>query len=299
VILQSRETYVDNVGVLLANDLVVPLPHLCGNGLTDRSKNSEVLHVVLDVLVAGALQQSERGRGDVELCDVVLCADLPVSAEIGVCGSALEDDSGNTENERSVHDVGVTGDPAHVATAEEDVRVVDVEHVLAGHGGAQQVAGGRVHYTLGLTGGAGCVEQEERVLRVHGLGRVVRGPLLGLLVPPEIAALGERHLGAGTLVHQAVGDIRALLERIVHNLLGANGLAATLALVGGDDNLGLCVNDAVTQGVGAETRKDDRVDGTNARASEESDDRLGDHGHVQSDGVTLLHSHLLEHPREL
>ena len=287
------------MSVLLANDLVVPLPHLGGNGLADRSKNSQVLHVVLDVLIASALQQSERGRGDVELCDAVLCADFPVSAEIRVCGSALEDDSGDTENKRSVHDISVTGDPTNVATAEEDVRIMDVKHVFAGHGGAQKVASGCVHYTLGLTGGTGCVEQEERVLRVHGLGRVVRGPLLGLLMPPEITTLGEWHLSTGALVHQAVGNVRALLERVVHNLLGANGLAATLALVGGDDNLGLCVNDAVTQGVGAETRKDDRVDGTNARASEESDDRLGDHGHVQSDGVTLLHSHLLEHPCEL
>ena len=125
------------MGVLLADDFVIPFPHLGGDGLTDRPEYSQMLHVVLDVLVAGALQQSERGRGDVELCDVVPCADLPVSAEIGVCGSALEDDSGNTENERSVHDVGVTGDPAHVATAEEDVRVVDVEDVLSSDGRAE------------------------------------------------------------------------------------------------------------------------------------------------------------------
>jgi hypothetical protein len=50
------DTYVDNVSVLLANDLVVPFPHLGGNGLADRSKNSQVLHVMLDVLITGALQ---------------------------------------------------------------------------------------------------------------------------------------------------------------------------------------------------------------------------------------------------
>lgn len=292
-------THVDNVCVLLADGLVVPLPDLGGNGLTDRAKDSERLHLVLDVLVASALQKSERGRSDVELCDIVLRADLPVSAEIRVCGSALEDDSGDAEDERSVDDVGVAGDPAHVATAEEDVGVVDVEDVLAGHGGAQKVAGGRVHDTLGLAGGARGVEQEERVLGVHGLGRVVGGPLLGLLVPPQIATLSERHIGASALVDQAVLDVRALLESIVDNLLGANGLAAALALVGGDDNLGLGVNDAIAQRVGAEAREDHGVDSADARAGQERDDGFGNHGHVQSDRVALLHAHLLEHPREL
>jgi hypothetical protein len=239
-------THVNNVCVLLADDLVVPFPDLGGNGLTDRAKDSERLHLVLDVLVASALQESECSRSDVELCDIVLCADLPVSAEIGVCGSALEDHSGDTENQRSVDDVSVAGDPAHVTTAEEDIRVVDVEDILAGHGGAQKVAGGCVHDALGLASGARGVQQEERVLRVNGLGRVVGGPLLGLLVPPEIATLSERHFGASALVDQAVLDVWTLLESVVDNLLGTDGLAAALALVGGDDNLGLCVNNAIT-----------------------------------------------------
>jgi hypothetical protein len=251
------------VCVLLADDLVVPFPDFGGDRLTDRAKDSEMFHLVLDVLVTSALQESERCRSDVELCDLVLRADLPVSAEIGVCGSALEDHGSNTKNKRSVDDVSVTSDPADIATTEEYVRVVDVKDVLAGHGRAEQVAGGRVHDTLGLSSGAGGVEQEERVLRVHGLRRVVRGPLLGLLVPPQIPALSERHLGASSLVDQAVGDIWALLESIVHNLLGANGLAAALAFVGGNDNLGLGVNDTVTQRVGAEASENHGVDSAN------------------------------------
>lgn len=159
--------------VLLANDLVVPLPDLSSDGLTDRAEDSEVLHLVLDMLVASALEESQRGRGNVELCDLVLRADLPVSAEIRVCGSALEDHSGDTEDERSIDNVGVTGNPTDITATEEGIGVVDVEDVLAGHGGAEQVAGGCVHDTLGLASGAGGVEQEERVLRVHGLGRVV------------------------------------------------------------------------------------------------------------------------------
>jgi hypothetical protein len=169
----ARLTYVDNVCVLFADDLVVPLPDFSSDGLTDGAEDSQVLHLMLDVLVASALEESERSWGDVELCDLVLRADLPVSAEIGVCGSTLEDHSGDTKNERSVDDICVTSDPADITTTEEGVRVVNVKDVLARHGGTQQVASSCVHDTLGLASGAGSVEQEEGVLRVHGLRRVV------------------------------------------------------------------------------------------------------------------------------
>lgn len=82
-------------------------------------------------------------------------------------------------------------------------------------------------------------------------------------MPPKVATLGERHLSAGALVDQAVLDVWALLKSIVYDLLGANGLAAALALVGGNHDLGLCVDNAVTQRVGAEASEDDRVDSAN------------------------------------
>jgi hypothetical protein len=43
-----------------------------------------------------------------------------------------------------------------------------------------------------------------------------------------------------------VTDARTLLESIVDNLLCADGLATTLALVGSNDDLALGIDDAVT-----------------------------------------------------
>ena len=65
-------------------------------------------------------------------------------------------------------------------------------------------------------------------------------------MPPKVATFGERHLSASTLVDQAVLDVWALLESIIYDLLGANGLSTTLALVGSNHDLGLCVDNAVT-----------------------------------------------------
>jgi len=144
-------TYVDNVSLLLSNNLEVPLPHFCSDRLTNTAQNSQVLHLVLDKVVTSTLQKSQSGRSNVELCDLVLGNNVPVSAEIGVCGSALENDCCNTQQQRCVNNVCVTSNPTNITTTEEDVLVVDVENVLARGSSTQEVTTGGVHDTLGLS----------------------------------------------------------------------------------------------------------------------------------------------------
>lgn len=161
------------MSLLLANNLKVPLPDLGGDWLTDGAKNSEVLHLVAHMLVAGALQETQGSGSNIELCDLVLLNDIPVSGKVGVGGCTLENDGGHTQEEWGVDDIGVTGNPADITAAEVPVAIVNVEHILSGGGGTQEITAGGVHDTLGLAGRAGGVEEEERVLRVDGHGGVV------------------------------------------------------------------------------------------------------------------------------
>ena len=280
-----------DVGLLLADNLIVPLPDLSSNGLTDGAKDSKVLHLVAHVLVTSALQQAQSGGSDVELSDLVLLNDVPVAGEVGVGGSTLENESRDTEKERRIDDVAVAGNPADITTAEKSVSIMNVEDVLAGKADTEQETGGGVHDALRLAGGTGGVEEEQGVLRVDSNRRQVVGVLLNLLVPPEITARGHGDLGTGALVDKHALDVGALLKRIVDNLLGANELAATLALVRGDEGLAAGVQAAVAQRVGRETGENNGVDGANSGAGKEGDKSLGNHGHVDGDGITLLDAH--------
>ena len=87
---------------------------------------------------------------------------------------------------------------------------------------------------------------------------------------------------------------RAVLQRIVSQLLDRDGLATAPALVRGDDDAGPAVVDAVPERLGREAREDDGVDGADAGAGEEGGDGLPGHGHVDRDGVALLHAVGLE-----
>ena len=90
-------THVDNLRLLPAHHLKVPLPHLGGDGLADRSQHAEVLHFVLDKLVASPLEQAERRGRHIELRHLVLVDYVPVAREVGIRRRAFEDNCRDAE----------------------------------------------------------------------------------------------------------------------------------------------------------------------------------------------------------
>ena len=152
--IRITNTYVANVRFFLSNLLKVPLPHLGSNGFTDRAQNTQMLHLVVDEVVTRALQQTQSSWGNVELGHLVLLDDIPVAREVGVGRGTFEDDSGASQKQRRVHNVGVTSNPADITTTEEAVIIVDIKHIFAAHGSTKQVTGGGMHNALGFASGA-------------------------------------------------------------------------------------------------------------------------------------------------
>lgn len=97
-----------------------------------------------------------------------------------------------------------------------------------------------------------------------------------------------RNLAASAPENKDVLNVRAGLECRVDNGLGRNGLPTAAPFVGGKDDVALAVIDAVTKSLGGKASEYDRVDSTDARASEEGSDGLPCHGKVDGDGVALF-----------
>ena len=80
-------------------------------------------------------------------------------------------------------------------------------------------------------------------------------------------------------------DGRRFLERLVRVALERNDLPASIAAVGGDDDLRLRVVHAVAQRLGREAAEHHRVNRADARAREHRDDDFGDERHVDADAI--------------
>ena len=180
---------VDDRAALVADDAVVPQPGLGIDRLADRAEQAQRLAArLLHRRFALAHQRADRGRRGVEDVDLVLVDHLPEARGVGVVRHAFEHQRGRAVGERAVDDVAVAGDPADVGGAPVDVAVVVVEDVLVRHRDVDQVAAGGVQHALGLAGRARGVEDEQRVLGAHLLGRAVGRRRLPSVVIPEVAA---------------------------------------------------------------------------------------------------------------
>ncbi len=112
------------------------------------------------------------------------------------------------------------------------------------------------------------------------------------VVPPHVPALGPGDLLTGTAHHQHVLDVVDLADRLVHGRLERGRLAAPVAAVGGDDDLGVRVLDPGRERVRREAAEDDRVGRADPGRGQHRDRGLRDHRHVDGDPVALAHAQL-------
>ena len=238
--------------------------------------------------VACLHQRADRGRRRVDGVDLVLVADLPEPRHARIVRHALEDHRGRAVRERAVDDIAVSGHPADVGGAPVDVALVVVEHILVGQRGVDQIAAGGVQHTLGLSGRARRVEDEQRVFGVHLRARAFRGHHRGGLVVPDVAHRIHVDLGAGAAHDDDVVDAPCLGDGGIGIGLERHLAPAAHAFVGGDDDVRLAILDAAGERVRREPAEHHRVDRADARAGEHRVGRLRDHRQIDGDAIALL-----------
>ena len=125
---------------------------------------------------------------------------------------------------------------------------------------------------------------------IKGRGDVLLRRFFFQLVPPEVAALLPGYLFLGALDDDAFFDGGAILHGGVGGFFQGNDFSATEAAVGGDEDFGFAIGDAVGNGGGAESAEDHGVHGADAGAGEHGDGQLGNHGHIDRDAIAGLHA---------
>src|SRR5690606_28541414 len=116
---------VDDRATAVAHHMVVPLPRLGVDGLAYGAEQAQALAAgLLDRFIALAHERADGSRGGVEDVDLVLVDHLPETRGVRIAGHALEHQADGAVSERTVDDVRMTGDPAHVGGAPEDIALV-------------------------------------------------------------------------------------------------------------------------------------------------------------------------------
>jgi hypothetical protein len=166
--------------------------------------------------------------------------------------------------------------------------VLDVEDQLVGGRDVGEVATGGVDDPLRLRRRARGVEDEERVLRVHGLRGAIRVRVGDRLMPEEIAALGHRRVGPAAIHHHDALELGQLPDHLVHRGLHRGGLPPPQRGIGGHQHLGVREVHPLLDRLGREAAEHHVVDRSDPRAGEHRRHGLRDHRQEDPDDVPLL-----------
>ena len=241
-------------------------------------------------IVALAHELPNGCRCGVEDVDAVLVHYLPAPRCVRPGGHAFEHERGGAVGERSVDDVGVTGDPADIGGAPVDVPLVIVEYVLVGHRRMEEIPRRTVLYALGPAGGTGGVENEQGILRGHRFRLAGRRLVVGEIVVPDIPSVDPGHLRPRAFHGHDGMHAGALGQRRLGIVFERHGAAAAYPLVRRDDRLTVGIENAVFQRLRGESTEDHGMDGADARAGKHRVGRLGNHGHVDAYPVALRYA---------
>ena len=215
---------------------------------------------------------------------------LPEAPGIRKSRHAFKNDLRGTGRQRPIGHIGVAGDPTDVGSAPENIAGLQVKGPVHGQFGPQQVAGGGMLHAFGLAGGAGGVEDEQRMLCVHSHRRA-GGALASQRLGKGLVAPGNHVAGRGrALIDQHVldGVATAHGQAFVDDGFEGQLFAAAHLEVGGDDGDRTRVDDAFVQSLGGKAAEHHAVGGADAGAGLHGDHALNRHGHVDQDPVAAV-----------
>src|SRR6185437_3036873 len=152
------------------------------------------------------------------------------------------------------------------------------------------ITAGRVNDALRLSGRARGIENIERMFRIERFGDTFRRCFLQLLMPPAIPARLHFDFRASPTKNDSRAHRWAFRQRFIDSRFQRNLLTATPRGILGDYRYRLRIVDAIDQRIGRESSKDDGMDRTNTRTGEQSNSKLWDHAHINSDAIPFFNS---------
>ena len=111
-------------------------------------------------MIAAGHQRADGGGSGIKNVDIVAVNNIADPLIVRVVGHPFEHHAGGAVGQRTVDQISMPGNPAHIGGAPVHLPRVVIEGQLVGQRGIDHVAAGGVQYTLWLPGGAGGIEDE-------------------------------------------------------------------------------------------------------------------------------------------
>src|SRR6266436_6761999 len=166
-------------------------------------------------LVAPANKCANRRRGGIKNVDPIFFDDFPKPIGLRPVWCAFVHDHRGPIRQRTINDIAVTGDPAHVGRAPKDVFIANIEDVFHGGVNTDEITTSGVQNSLWLSSGPAGVEKVKRMLAIERSRWAIYIHILQFAVPPNIAAFLHVDLVSGPSKNDYALHGRAITKCVI------------------------------------------------------------------------------------
>ncbi len=133
---------IDKRAVSSTDLLIIPLPGRWIDRLADCSKNSQRAEIILvRLILSHFMQKPDQGWRCIELVDLILFYHLPASSCIRIGRHTLEHNSRGASSKRSIDDIRMSRDPAHICCTPVSIIIFEIKDCLHSHLRPEDIAG--------------------------------------------------------------------------------------------------------------------------------------------------------------
>src|SRR5262249_49380393 len=137
----------------LPHHVVIPPPYRRLDGLAHRGHMLEPVVIFRWLVVPGTPQRADRRRRSMENIYVEFFGNAPRAPGIRKSRKPLIYDTGGSERQRPVHDVGMTGDPTDIGHTPVNVLGMDVLNIFRGTSHISEISSRAVLTAFRFAGG--------------------------------------------------------------------------------------------------------------------------------------------------
>ena len=277
--------------------LMVPHPCFRVNRLANGTKYPQRRKIMFfHRICTSTHKRTDNGGRSIENIDLELFNDVPEAIWSWIGRNTLKHHGCAAHGQRSIEDIAMTGNPADISCTPVHIIILQIKYVLHGMAGIGEIPSGSVDNTFWRAGTAACIQNKQRILRIHTHRIALVGNIIGShdFMPPVIATVLHIHIIAAALDNNTVFDGIFTSNCLIGIWFERYCFSSAKNCISSNKNFRLTIMNTTLETGSTEARKNNAVDSTETCTGQKGNGQFRNHRQIYSNTVTFTYAHLLK-----
>ena len=278
---------------------IVPIPRLLVNRLPHTPQHLQRTQIILlHKIQIERHQRPNRGRRRVKMRHAILLHHFPEPPGIRIRRRPLKNNPRRPIYQRSIQNITVPGNPPSIRRTPIHIILPHLKHIAKRVTRVHHIPATRMQHPLRLARRPRRIQNKQRIFGIHLHRLVLLRRIPDQHMPPLIPPLDPRDLPVRSLTHNHTMHRRAILQRLIRNILQWHMLIPTPQAIIRNQHFRITILNPLRQRLRRKSGKHNRMHRPHPCTRQRRNHQLRRHRHIDTNPIPLLDPLVLQHIRK-